>query len=126
MSGFIYLLKSIFFLFAIILLANYVLKYLNRYVTKNGRIIKIIEKMPINKDSSLSIVCICGSYYLMSFTQDKNEIIRELSEVEARDIQVRQAEEVARQSEKVSQYQQIGHRLLALVKGPGKRKKWRS
>ncbi|MBP1042038.1 flagellar biosynthetic protein FliO [Vagococcus sp. BWB3-3] len=123
MSGLIYLIKSIFFLFAIILLANYVLKYLNRYVTKNSKNIQVIEKMPINKDSSLSIVCICGSYYLMSFTHDKNEIIKELSEADTREIQVRQAEERALQLEKSDEYQQLSHKLLKVITSSGKRKK---
>lgn len=123
MTGFFYLVKSIFFLFAIILLANYVLKYLNRYVTKNSKTIQVIEKMPINKDSSLSIVSICGSYYLMSFTHDKNEIIKELSEAEASDIKARLAQEIVAQSLKVYRYQQWGNQLLTLVKRQGKRKK---
>lgn len=123
MNGFWYLAKSSVVLLAIILLANYVLKYLNRVMMKNSKNIQVIEKMPISKDSSLSIVNVCETYYLMSFTHDKNEIVKELTLAEAQAIQGKQAAELAEQRQKQVQYQQIGHSLGDWLKRTGKRSK---
>lgn len=77
-----YVVKSIFALAIIIFIANYSLKYLNTFMTKKGKAIQIIERTAINKSSSICIVEIAGTYYLMSFTEARNEILRELTEVE--------------------------------------------
>ena len=77
-----YVVKSIFALIVIIFIANYSLKYLNTFMTKKGKAIRIIERTAINKSSSICIVEIAGTYYVMSFTETRNEILRELSETE--------------------------------------------
>lgn len=77
-----YVVKSILALVVIIFLANYSLKYLNTFMTKKGKAIRIIERTAINKSSSICIVEIAGTYYVMSFTETRNEILRELSETE--------------------------------------------
>lgn len=97
MSGFMYLFKSMAFLIAIILLANYLLRKLNHFTNKHQKNIKIIEKVSVSKDSALTIVCICDSYYLMSFTAQGNEIIKELSDGEANEIRKNQQREMEQQ-----------------------------
>lgn len=77
-----YVVKSIFALVVIIFIANYSLKYLNTFMTKKGKAIRIIERTAINKSSSICIVEIAGTYYVMSFTETRNEILRELTETE--------------------------------------------
>ena len=77
-----YVVKSIFALVVIIFVANYSLKYLNTFMTKKGKAIRIIERTAINKSSSICIVEIAGTYYVMSFTETRNEILRELTESE--------------------------------------------
>lgn len=77
-----YVVKSIFALVVIIFIANYSLKYLNTFMTKKGKAIRIIERTAINKNSSICIVEIAGTYYVMSFTETHNEILRELTETE--------------------------------------------
>ena len=49
---------------------------------KKNQVIKVIERTPISKSSALSIVEIADTYYLMSFTDTRNEILRELTAVE--------------------------------------------
>ncbi|AEB30641.1 hypothetical protein CAR_c19840 [Carnobacterium sp. 17-4] len=73
------MLKSVVALIVIILAANYGLKYLNTFMTKRNQVIKVIERTPISKSSALSIVEIADTYYLMSFTDTRNEILRELT-----------------------------------------------
>ena len=77
--GLSYVLKSVVALIVIILAANYGLKYLNTFMTKRNQVIKVIERTPISKSSALSIVEIADTYYLMSFTDTRNEILRELT-----------------------------------------------
>lgn len=48
-------------------------------MTKKNQVIKVIERTPISKSSALSIVEIADTYYLMSFTDTRNEILRELT-----------------------------------------------
>lgn len=80
--GLSYVLKSVVALIVIILAANYGLKYLNTFMIKKNQVIKVIERTPISKSSALSIVEIADTYYLMSFTDTRNEILRELTAVE--------------------------------------------
>jgi len=77
--GLSYVLKSVVALIVIILAANYGLKFLNTFMTKRNQVIKVIERTPISKSSALSIVEIADTYYLMSFTDTRNEILRELT-----------------------------------------------
>ena len=77
-----YVMRSIFALVVIIFIANYSLKYLNAFMTKKGKAIRIIERTAINKSSSICIVEIASTYYVMSFTETRNEILRELTESE--------------------------------------------
>ena len=77
--GLSYVLKSVVALVVIIFAANYGLKYLNTFMTKKNQVIKVIERTPISKSSALSIVEIADTYYLMSFTDTRNEILRELT-----------------------------------------------
>lgn len=44
---------------------------------------RIVERMPLGQKSSLCIVKVLDKYYLMSCTEQHNEIIKELEIVEA-------------------------------------------
>lgn len=66
----------------VIFMANGILKYLNSYMMGKNRFIKIIERVAVNKNSALAIVKICDQYYLMSLSEDRNEILRELDKGE--------------------------------------------
>lgn len=74
--------KMIFVLILVILFANISLKYLNSKINKNGRMIKVIEKTSVDAHSSIGIVQIIGDYYLMSFTEKENTILKDLSKDE--------------------------------------------
>ena len=77
-----YIIKSLAMLVAVILLANYLLKYLSRYQSQRNQHIQVIEKLSVTKDSALSIVKIGETFYLMSFASRKNEILKEFSPAE--------------------------------------------
>lgn len=72
------ILQTIFVLGIVIVLANLSLKFLKNQMSKQNKIIKIIERVSINTNSALAIVEICDKYYLMSFTNNENTILKEL------------------------------------------------
>ncbi|WFA07888.1 flagellar biosynthetic protein FliO [Tissierella sp. Yu-01] len=76
------ILQTIIVLVIVIVLANLFLKLLNKNMIRNQRIIKIIERTNVFNNSAVGIVQICGKYYLMSFTDRDNKILKELDEVE--------------------------------------------
>lgn len=70
--------QMIVVLIAVILLTNICLKLLNKRLLNNNKIIKVIERTSVSNNSALGIVEVCGSYYLMSFTDKSNKILKEL------------------------------------------------
>lgn len=84
--GFLNVLQTIIALVAVILLANISLKLLNKYMVKENNIIRVLEKTSVNNNSSLAIVEVTGKYYLMSFTQNENKVLKELDAGEIEDM----------------------------------------
>ncbi len=78
LSSYLSILQTIVVLLIVIALANLTLKYLNKHLKKQNKIIKVIERVSVNNNSALSIVEACGKYYLMSFTGTENKILKEL------------------------------------------------
>ncbi|WP_319469843.1 flagellar biosynthetic protein FliO [uncultured Trichococcus sp.] len=75
----VYIGKSFIVLIFVVFAINYLLKLLDRFVNKNGKYITMIERIPLNRTSSLCVVKVSGSYFLMSCTDTKNEILKELT-----------------------------------------------
>jgi len=75
----LYIGKSFIVLIFVIFAINYLLKLLDRFVNKNGKYITMIERIPLNRTSSLCVVKVADSYFLMSCTDSKNEILKELN-----------------------------------------------
>lgn len=80
--GLDYLWKSVISLIVIIWAANYLLRKLSKFTEQGTRNLRIVERMPLSQKSSLCIVKVLDKYYLMSCTEQHNEIIRELEEGE--------------------------------------------
>jgi flagellar protein FliO/FliZ len=72
------MLQTIIALIIVILLANISLKLLNRQMLKQNKIIKVIERTSVLNNSAIAIVEVCGEYYLMSFTDKDNKILKVL------------------------------------------------
>lgn len=86
MEGFFSVLQTLVVLILVIALAHFSLKLLNRYMIKQSKIIKVWEKTNVNTNSSLGIVEVSGKFYLMSFTQNENTILKELEPSEMEEI----------------------------------------
>lgn len=92
-DSFFSLIQTLIILAIVIFLANWILKYLNKYMSGKTKLIKIIERTQVNKNSYLSVVNICGQYYLMSFNENSSEILKELSEEEVQSLLVQSEKE---------------------------------
>lgn len=92
-DSFFSLIQTLLVLAIVIFLANWILKYLNKYLMGQTKLIRIVERTQVNKNSYLSVVNICGQYYLMSFNENSSEILKELNEEEVQDLLVRTEEE---------------------------------
>ena len=85
-EGIFSLIQILIVLIIVIIFANYVLKYLNKYMVGRNKIVKIVERVAVNKNSYISIVKICRKYNLMSFNENRNEILKELDVKEINDL----------------------------------------
>lgn len=75
----------------IIFLANFLLKKLGSFQKSTSQIIKILERVPVSKSSSLCIVQVESEYLLMSISESTNEVIKTFSDEEKEAIQLRLA-----------------------------------
>ena len=89
MESLLYILRTLVALVIVIWLANVAIKYLNNYSKNDMRNIQIVERISVSKASSLAIVKIVNDYYLMSFSEDKNEIVQKFSKDEVFEIEER-------------------------------------
>ncbi|MGO2084106.1 flagellar biosynthetic protein FliO [Vagococcus sp.] len=106
MEQMLMLLKGIFFLIIVVMLAHFSIRYFSRFLTKQSQNIEIIDRLVIGKDSSLCIAKICNTYYLMTVSQNKVEIVRELDGREVADIKNKQDQREKKEIEKLTNYQQ--------------------
>ena len=91
-----YVFKMIASLIVIIVAINVLLKKMNTISQKNGKSMRVIERMSLSRSSSICVVEICGKYYLMSCTEQHNEILQEL---DASDWEVNSSEVATRSKE---------------------------
>ena len=82
----LYILRSILALIFIIWVANLLLGKLNQYMKGRTQSIEVIERFSVTKNSSLAIVKVVNNYYLMSFSENQNEILKEFSAAEVYEI----------------------------------------
>lgn len=83
-------------------------------MAKKNQVIKVIERTPTSKSSALSIVEIADTYYLMSFTDTRNEILKELTAVEKEKI-ASSIEEKIPYFPTRSDNQQMGKKLVQIL-----------
>lgn len=84
-TSIITIIKTTFVLVLVLFLASILLKYLNKYNLSSNKAMKVIERLSVSGSSSIAIVEICGTYYLMSLSDKENTILKELDK---REVQV--------------------------------------
>lgn len=82
MDIYITVFKTIVFLIIIIFMINICLKTLGKYTNQSKKNFRIIQKIAVSKTSSIGIVQVIDTYYVMSFSENHNEILKELNDYE--------------------------------------------
>ncbi|KRL42078.1 hypothetical protein FD45_GL000311 [Liquorilactobacillus nagelii DSM 13675] len=65
-------------------LINIFLKYLNHYSLQTNKSFRILQKIPVSKSSSIGIVQVVDRVYVMSFSEQQNQILFEIPTDEAK------------------------------------------
>ncbi|WP_313628663.1 flagellar biosynthetic protein FliO [Enterococcus italicus] len=76
--------KTFILLGVVIYLISLSLKFLNRYTNRVTRGISILQKVSVTKSSSIGVIKIAETYYVMSFSETQNQILKELTVDEAK------------------------------------------
>jgi flagellar protein FliO/FliZ len=76
--------KLIIGLLIVVYLINIFLKFLNHYSLQTNQTFRILQKIPVSKSSSIGIVQIVDRVYVMSFSEQQNQILFEMPADEAK------------------------------------------
>lgn len=101
------LIRVILGLAVVLLLLILTLKYLNRFTNQMDSHFKIVKKIAVTKESSLAIVLIVDTYYVMSFSEHGSEIIKELTENQAQMLLDEEEQNLKHQQEMAANFKQI-------------------
>ncbi|MHC9001615.1 flagellar biosynthetic protein FliO [Enterococcus bulliens] len=95
------IIKMIFFLGIILYLISLAMKFLNRYTTQQHSDFQVVKKIATTKNSAIGIVKIIDTFYVMSFSEQQNTILRELTVTEAKNLEENLATYTAQKNEEL-------------------------
>ncbi len=91
----------------VIFLINVLMRYLNKYTTQNNDSLRLVLRVALSKNLSLGIVEILGSYYVVSMSEQKLEIIRQLDAEEIEQLEANLAQKQAANEKQVEKFKEI-------------------
>lgn len=91
----------------VIFLINVLMRYLNKYTTQNNDSLRLVLRVALSKNLSLGIVEILGSYYVVSMSEQKLEIIRQLEAKEIEQLEANLAQKQAANEQQVEKFKEI-------------------
>lgn len=91
----------------VIFLINVLMRYLNKYTTQNNDSLRLVLRVALSKNLSLGIVEILGSYYVVSMSEQKLEIIRQLDAEEIGQLEANLAQKQAANEQQVEKFKEI-------------------
>ena len=91
----------------VIFLINVLMRYLNKYTTQNNDSLRLVLRVALSKNLSLGIVEILGSYYVVSMSEQKLEIIRQLEATEIEQLEANLAQKQAANEQQVEKIKEI-------------------
>lgn len=91
----------------VIFLINVLMRYLNKYTTQNNDSLRLVLRVALSKNLSLGIVEILGSYYVVSMSEQKLEIIRQLEAEEIEQLEANLAQKQAANEQQVEKFKEI-------------------
>ena len=91
----------------VIFLINVLMLYLNKYTTQSNDSLRLVLRVAISKNLSLGIVEVLGSYYVVSMSEQKLEIIRQLDAKEIEQLEANLAQKQAANEQQVEKFKEI-------------------
>ncbi|WP_050612097.1 flagellar biosynthetic protein FliO [Ligilactobacillus agilis] len=91
----------------VIFLINVLMRYLNKYTTQNNDSLRLVLRVALSKNLSLGIVEILGAYYVVSMSEQKLEIIRQLDATEIEQLEANLAQKQAANEQQVEKFKEI-------------------
>lgn len=91
----------------VIFLINVLMRYLNKYTTQNNDSLRLVLRVALSKNLSLGIIEILGSYYVVSMSEQKLEIIRQLDAEEIGQLEANLAQKQAANEQQVEKFKEI-------------------
>ena len=91
----------------VIFLINVLMRYLNKYTTQSNDSLRLVLRVAISKNLSLGIVEVLGSYYVVSMSEQKLEIIRQLDAKEIEQLEANLAQKQAANEQQVEKFKEI-------------------
>lgn len=92
------IIKMVIFLLIILYLISQSLKFLNKQINPENEILQVVQRISVSKTSSIAIVKMFEKYYVMSISEQQNQIIKELSAEEV--LQLKQHQQLLKQQQK--------------------------
>lgn len=91
----------------VIFLINVLMRYLNKYTTQSNDSLRLVLRVAISKNLSLGIVEVLGSYYVVSMSEQKLEIIRQLDAKEIEQLEANLAQKQAANEQQIEKFKEI-------------------
>ncbi|WP_286028030.1 flagellar biosynthetic protein FliO [Ligilactobacillus agilis] len=91
----------------VIFLINVLMRYLNKYTTQNNDSLRLVLRVALSKNLSLGIVEILGAYYVVSMSEQKLDIIRQLDAEEIEQLEANLAQKQAANEQQVEKFKEI-------------------
>ncbi|MFT9450925.1 flagellar biosynthetic protein FliO [Liquorilactobacillus ghanensis] len=95
--------KLIIGLLIVVYLINIFLKFLNHYSLQTNKSFRILQKIPVSKSSSIGVVQVVDRVYVMSFSEQQNQILFELPAEEAQKLLTEVQRSTAAEPKKMQQ-----------------------
>ena len=101
------IIKMVVFLIVILYLVVQALKFLNKQMNPENSILQVIQRISVSKSTSISIVKMFDRYYVMSISENQNQIIKELTLDEIQSLKAFQKEQALKQSQLPKEFRKL-------------------
>lgn len=101
------IIKMVVFLIVILYLVVQALKFLNKQMNPENSILQVIQRISVSKSSSIAIVKMFDRYYVMSISENQNQIIKELTLDEIQSLKAFQKEQALKQRQLPKEFRKL-------------------
>lgn len=101
------IIKMVVILIVILYLVVQALKFLNKQMNPENSILQVLQRISVSKSSSIAIVKMFDRYYVMSISENQNQIIKELTLDEIQSLKAFQKEQALKQSQLPKEFRKL-------------------